>query len=57
MVVNDRRVLRRDKVVWSGTGRSRSSIPMMEFSIPSVRRQGLPIAKRSMTAVSITMSE
>jgi hypothetical protein len=41
-VVNDRRALRRDKVVWSGIGRSRPSIWMIERSIPSVCRQGLP---------------
>ena len=56
-VVNDKRALRRDKVVWSGTGRSRPSIPMIERSIPSVCRHGLPTARRSITAVSITMSE
>src|SRR4029453_16200572 len=55
--VNDRRALRRDKVVWSGTGRSRPSIRMIERSSPSVCRHGLPIARRSITAVSITMSE
>jgi hypothetical protein len=56
-VVSDRRALRRDKVVWSGTGRSRPSIWMIERSIPSVCRQGLPTARRSITAVSMTMSE
>jgi hypothetical protein len=57
VVVNDRRALRRDKVVWSGTDRSRPSIWMIERSSPSVCRHGLPIARRSITAVSMTMSE
>jgi hypothetical protein len=56
-VVSGSRALRRASVVWSGTGRSRPSIWMMERSIPSVWRHGRPIARRSMTAVSMTMSE
>jgi hypothetical protein len=57
VVVNDRRALRRDNVVWSGTGRSRPSIWMIERSIPSVCRHGRPIARRSITAVSMTIFE
>ena len=31
-----RSTLRREKVVWSGTGRSKPSSPMTDFSMPSV---------------------
>jgi hypothetical protein len=56
-VVNDGRALRRDEVVWSGTGGSSPSIWITARPIPAVCRHGRPIARRRIPAASMAMSE
>jgi len=52
-----RSALRREKVVWSGTGSVRPSRHISEPSKPSVCRHGRPKAKRNISPASMAMSE